>query len=81
MAYLQITLKADQMIYAIRKQNESTERLMGRFKKLVQRSRVIISTKKGRYHKAKPTKKYVREAAVMRSIHRKARERKQFYSA
>ena len=69
------------MIYTIRKQNESNERLMSRFKKLIQRSRVIIGTKRGRYHKSKPTKKYQRESAVMRSFHRKVREKKQFYSA
>ncbi len=69
------------MIFANRKKNESAERLMSRFKKLVQRSRIIISTKHGRYHKAKPTKKYERECAVMRSAHRKVRAKKQFYSA
>ncbi len=67
------------MIYAIKKQSESNERLMSRFKKLVQRGRVM-ELKRNRYHKAKPTKKYVREAAVKRSENRKKRERAKFYS-
>lgn len=67
------------MIYAIKKQSESNERLMSRFKKVVQRSR-IMETKRNRYHKGKPTKKYIREAAVKRAEHRKKRERAKFYS-
>ncbi|MBU0706361.1 hypothetical protein KJ657_02025 [Patescibacteria group bacterium] len=67
------------MIYAIKKQSESNERLMSRFKKVVQRSR-IMETKRNRYHKPKPTKKFVREAAVKRAEHRKKRERAKFYS-
>ena len=67
------------MIYAIKKQNESNERLMSRFKKVVQRSR-IMETKKSRYHKSKPTKKFVRAAAVKRADYRKKRERAKFYS-
>ncbi len=67
------------MIYAIKKQSESNERLMSRFKKVVQRSRIML-TKRNRYHKAKPTKKFLREAAVMRATNRKKRERAKFYS-
>ncbi|MBN2307136.1 30S ribosomal protein S21 [Candidatus Peregrinibacteria bacterium] len=67
------------MIYAIKKQNESNERLMSRFKKIVQRSR-IMETKRSRYHEQKPTKKYIREAAVKRAQYRKKREKAKFYS-
>ena len=67
------------MIYAIKKQSESNERLMSRFKKVVQRSRVM-EQKRNRYHKAKPTKKYIREAAVKRAEYRKKREKAKFYS-
>lgn len=67
------------MIYAIKKQNESNERLMSRFKKVVQRSR-IMETKKTRYHKQDPTKKFVREAAIKRAHHRSKREKAKFYS-
>ncbi len=67
------------MIYAIKKQSESNERLMSRFKKVVQRSR-IMELKRNRYHKNKLTKKQVRESAVKRSEYRKKRERAKFYS-
>lgn len=67
------------MIYAIKKQSESNERLMSRFKKVVQRSR-IMEQKRNRYHKQKPTKKFVREAAVMRAENRRKREKAKYYS-
>lgn len=67
------------MIYAIKKQSESNERLMSRFKKIVQRSRVM-EQKRHRYHEGSPTKKYQREAAVKRAEHRKKREKAKFYS-
>lgn len=69
------------MIYAVKKANESNERLISRFKKVVQRSRILMSTKKGRFHTDKPTKKFVRESAIMRAKHRKTREKAKYYSS
>ena len=69
------------MIYAVKKQNESNERLINRFKKIVQRSRVIMDTKKNRYHKRKPTKSFKRQSAIMREHYRKKRTKEQFYSS
>jgi len=68
------------MIYAVKKQNESNEKLINRFKKIVQRSRIIMDSKRGRYHANKPTKQFVRAAAVKREFYRTKRRRKQFYS-
>lgn len=68
------------MIYAVKKQGESNDRLISRFKQVVQRSRLIFKSKKERFHKKKPTKKYVRASAVMRAKHRARRVREQFYS-
>jgi len=67
------------MLYAIKKQNESNERLMSRFKKVVQRSR-IMNKKRERYFETKATKKEVRESAVKRAYYRKKRERAKYYS-
>lgn len=67
------------MIYAIKKSNESNERLMSRFKKVVQRSRVM-ELKRKRYFSDKPTKSKVRAAAIKREFYRKKRERAKFYS-
>lgn len=68
------------MIYAIKKQNESNERLISRFKKLVQRSRIMNDVKGSRYHKRSPKKGYIRKAAVMRAHYRKKRVAEQLAS-
>lgn len=68
------------MIYATKKQGESNERLINRFKQQVQRSRMLFKAKQERFHTKKPTKKFVRAAAVMRSIHRARKAKEQFYS-
>lgn len=68
------------MIYATKKKGESNERLMSRFKQVVQRSRVLFKAKQERFH-AKPLKKrVVRTKAVKRSEYRAKRTRQQFYS-
>jgi len=69
------------MIYAIKKQNESNERLISRFKKLVQRSRVLMDTKQHRFHEQKPRKRYVRQSAVKRAHYRNIRRKEQYYSS
>lgn len=68
------------MIYATKKQGESNERLMSRFKQVVQRSRIIMKAKKERFHKKKATKRHMRTSAVMRSKHRVRRAKEKFYS-
>jgi ribosomal protein S21 len=69
------------MIYAVKKPNESNERLISRFKKVVQRSRVLLESKQHRFHEQPKRKRFVRQAAVMRDAHRKQKAREQFYSA
>lgn len=66
------------MLYAVKKANESNERLISRFKKLVQRSRIINDVKKGRYFVTKPTKKYIRNAAIIKAGHRARKAKEQF---
>jgi len=68
------------MIYATKKKGESNERLMSRFKQVVQRSRTVIKAKRGRFHAKKKTKAYIRAAAVMRSMHRARKAKERFYS-
>jgi len=69
------------MLYAVKKSNESNERLISRFKKIVQRSRILLDTKKHRYNERAPRKRFIRQAAVIRDSHRKRRAKEQFYSA
>lgn len=68
------------MIYATKKQGESNERLMNRFKQVVQRSRIILKSKQERFHKPKPKKRMVRKSAVMRAMHRTRKAKEKFYS-
>ncbi len=68
------------MIYATKKKGESNERLMSRFKQVVQRSRVIFKAKQERFHKKKLKKRVVRATAVKRSEYRAKKAKQQFYS-
>ncbi len=68
------------MIYATKKQGESNERLINRFKHTVQRSRNILKAKHERFHQSEPTKRYIRQAAVKRAEHRAKRAKEKFYS-
>ncbi len=69
------------MIYAIKKQNESNERLINRFKKTVQRSRVLMNAKQHRFHEQPARKRYIRQSAVKRDFYRGKRAKEQFYSS
>ena len=66
------------MIYATKKPGESNERLISRFKQVMQRSRVIIKAKKDRLE-PKPIKRKIRKAAVVRAKHRAEKARQKFY--
>ncbi len=68
------------MIYAIKKSNESNERLINRFKKIMQRSRVVVNAKGSRFHSRPESKAFLRQAAIMRATHRKRRELEHFSS-
>lgn len=67
------------MIYAVRKENESVDKLINRFKKQVQGTRLLLQVRKGRYHQKKLTKKKLREAAVIRDGHRAEKAKKVYY--
>lgn len=68
------------MIYATKKKGESNERLMSRFKQVVQRSRIVLKAKQERFHKRKLRKRFLRAAAVVRAKYRSQKDRQQFYS-
>ncbi|MBI5412227.1 30S ribosomal protein S21 [Candidatus Peregrinibacteria bacterium] len=68
------------MLYAFKKKNESNERLINRFKKLVQRSRIIIDGKKKRFHIPTITQREIRKAAIIAAGHRARRALEQYYS-
>ena len=70
------------MLYTIKneKANESNDKLINRAKKLLQRSRLLSRVKQDAYHVKKKTKRLVRQAAIIRAMHRKRRKKEQFYN-
>lgn len=68
------------MISVDKRPGESNDRLHARSKKLLQRSRLLLKVKQGAYHKKKKTKRLLRQAAVMRSMHRTRRKKEQYYN-
>ena len=58
---------------------ESLDRLISRFNKKVQGSRVLLEVKSRRYYKKPLTKRLVRKAAVMREYYRSKNEKMQYY--
>jgi len=65
-------------IYSIRRENETVEKLINRFKKQVQNSRIVLKVK-SKKHWVKPlTKRLIRLAAIKRSYYRKKRSLEKF---
>ena len=58
------------MIYAVRNENESNEKLILRYKKLFFNSRIVTKLKKERYAIKDPKKRKIREAAIVRDHYR-----------
>ena len=68
------------MIYAVKKDGESNERLMSRFKKVVQRSRLMMTSKQRKYYVHEDKKGKVRQKAIKREFYRGKRAKQQYYS-
>lgn len=66
-------------IRVVKNPKESPERLVSRFNKKVQASRVLLEVKGRRYFKRKPSRRYMRQAAVMRTYYRNLRDKMQYY--
>jgi ribosomal protein S21 len=66
-------------VKVIRNAKESVDRLIARFNKKMQSSKIIVRMKAKRYHKRPLRKREVRAAAVMRDMHRSRREKQKFY--
>jgi len=62
-----------------RNQKESVDRLISRFNKKVQASRILLMVKERRYLKKKPSKRHSRMAAIMRTHYRQQREKMKYY--
>lgn len=58
------------MIYTVRNEGETNEKLILRYKKLFFQSRMITKLKFERYEAKKPSKRKVREKAIVRNHYR-----------
>lgn len=58
---------------------ESVDRLISRFNKKVQASRVLLEVRNRRYFKRAPTRRYLRQAAMMRTHYRNLKQKMQYY--
>ncbi len=67
-------------IYAIKKGEESTDRLQQRFKKQVQKSGIIKMLRERNTHKRRKTQRLERIRALKREGFRQQNRKKQFYS-
>lgn len=66
-------------VKAYKNAKESPDRLISRFNKKVQASRVLLQVKSRRYNVKKKTKRLVRQAAIMRETYRAKRKKEQYY--
>lgn len=62
-----------------RNPKESADRLISRFNKKIQASRILLLVKERRYHQKDPSKRHQRKAAIMRDHYRKQREKMKYY--
>lgn len=58
------------MIYAVKNEWESNEKMILRYKKLFFQSRIVNKLRNERYAVAKPSKKKTREKAIVRELYR-----------
>ena len=66
------------MINLVRNSKESSDKLVNRFIKKVQASRIIILAKAGRYFQKPLKKRKIRSAAVMRDHYRELKETRKY---
>lgn len=66
-------------VVVYKNQKESVDRLISRFNKKVQGSRVILEVKNRRYYKKTSTKRLVRQAAIKREYYRAQKDKMQYY--
>jgi len=77
---LSLNLSALMAVYAMKKGDESNDRLQSRFKKQVQEARFIKLLRERRTHKKKRTRRLQRFRALKREEYRTQNRKTQFYS-
>ena len=66
------------MIYLKKNAKESNEKLISRFQKKVQGSRIVLMTKERMYYKKPLKKRHIRMRAIMREHYRAVREKQKY---
>jgi ribosomal protein S21 len=66
------------MITVVKNDKESVDRVISRFNKKVQASRILLVSREKRYRKKALTKRLQRKKAIMREFHRAQKEKKRF---
>jgi len=66
------------MITVVKNDKESVDRVISRFNKKVQASRILLVSREKRYRKKALTKRLQRKKAIMREFHRDQKEKKRF---
>ena len=67
------------MIGVAKTKNESSDRLIRRFNKKIQQSRMVQMVRDKRYYARKKNKRKIRKAALMREYYRRLKEQMKFY--
>ncbi len=67
------------MIGVAKTKNESSDRLIQRFNKKIQQSRMVQMVRDKRYYARKKNKRKIRKAALMREYYRRLKEQMKFY--
>ena len=67
-------------IHAVRRPEESNDRVQQRFKQQVQKSGLIKLIRERNIHKRKPSRRLQRKRALMREGYRVENRKKKFYS-
>ena len=68
------------MIYAIKRDGETNEKLVNRFKKQSHWFRLVPKVRAARYNRKKPTKRLARVSALKREEYRAKRRRAQLFA-
>jgi len=67
-------------VWALKRDNETNEKLIKRWKRQVNNARIMQKIRDERYQKGDPSKRVVRIAAIKRSGFQEKRRKEQFYA-
>ena len=80
MSYTYILIRAVMAVACQKREGESNEKLIGRWKKKTQQARIVKNVRGKMYFKRAESKTKEKDGAVVREKYRAKRRRNQFYS-